>query len=111
MDKGKEGYEIVDYKTGSVPKDRKRVENDLQVPIYVLAAEQLGYSPVAGASYFYIMDGEKIDIEVSDEMKEKAITSVKDSVSEIKKMKFPPKPGMLCSFCDYRTICDYAMMK
>jgi DNA helicase II / ATP-dependent DNA helicase PcrA len=110
MDKTPKGHEIIDYKTGNVPKDRKIVERDLQVPIYVLAAEQMGYTPVTCASYLYLLQGEKIQIPVSDEMKEKAAASVKDTVNEIRKMKFPPKPGMLCSFCDYRTICDYAML-
>lgn len=111
VDEVKGGFEIIDYKTGKVPKDRRKVQQDLQIPIYVLAAEQLKYVPVIAASYLYVEGGEKISIEVTDRMKEEARISVTGTIDEIRKMKFPPKPGMLCSFCDYRNVCDYAMMK
>ncbi|MBN2101002.1 UvrD-helicase domain-containing protein [Candidatus Dojkabacteria bacterium] len=110
MDKTDEGIEIIDYKTGKTPSDIKALKKDLQPAIYVLAAEALYKEPVVGASLLYVEGQKKIDILVDDNLKEKAVKEIKATLEDIRSLKFEPNPGRLCKFCDYRNICDYALV-
>ena len=102
------GYEIIDYKTGNIPKDPRAFEKNLQLPIYVLAVESLKELPVHKVSLLYVESGKKLTAEVTDKMKDASVAEICKTFDTINAMTFPPKPGMLCKFCDYRTICDYA---
>jgi len=108
VDKTKSGLEIIDYKTGRIPKDPKHVEKDLQLPTYVLAMERLQGKKVDKVSLLYVEGGEKISTKVSKGSKEESTKEISRCLAEIKKMKFPPKPGPLCKFCDYKNVCNYA---
>lgn len=108
MDESDEGLEIIDYKTGSVPKNINRAKKNLQIPIYASAVEKLTNKKVKKGSLVYVEDQDVIEVDISDEARNKAIKQVNDTLKEIEKLKFQAEPGMLCKFCDYRNICDYA---
>lgn len=110
VDNTDKGLEIIDYKTGRVPKDPKHIEKDLQLPTYALALEKIQDKKLYQVSLFYIMEGKKLSRKITEEDKKASIESITKSLDEIKKLKFPPKPGPLCKFCDYKNICNYAMI-
>lgn len=105
------GVRIIDYKTGALPRDEGEVKRDLQVPVYVMGIEQAMGVKVLAAEYIYVEGAKRIEIEISPEMREKAVAKIVENVELLRKMNFNAKPGALCRFCDYRTICDYAMME
>jgi RecB family exonuclease len=104
------GIEIVDYKTGSVPKDEKFLDKDQLLIYQAAASEVLGEKP-ALLSYYYLGANQKMsfigtDEEIS-EIKEKII----ETVEEIKKSDFLPKPSLFsCKNCDFKDICEHRIL-
>ncbi len=98
---------IVDYKTGGEKKEAD-MKKDLQLPLYALVAEQkLGYK-VVGAKYVFIEAGKVVDVDVSQERREKAKEKLMETLESIGGKDFTATPGYHCRYCDYNTICEYA---
>jgi DNA helicase-2/ATP-dependent DNA helicase PcrA len=104
------GVEIVDYKTGSVPKDEKYLDKD-QLLIYQLAASEVFGEKPALLSYYYLDANQKMSFigtqEEIGEIKKKII----ETVEEIKKSDFSPKPSLFsCRNCDFKDICEHRII-
>jgi DNA helicase-2/ATP-dependent DNA helicase PcrA len=101
--------EIIDYKTGKV-KSKSNIKKDLQLPLYVLFAEEkLGFK-VVSAKYIFVEHSEVVEVDISEEKKKEARKKVVEIIEEIKKNNFIPTPGYLCKYCDYNSICEDAMV-
>lgn len=98
---------IVDYKTGK-DKNKSDINRDLQLPLYAFFAEEKLGLKVVGAKYIFVVSGNTIDVDVSEERMEVARNSVLDAVEKIRDGKFAPTPGFGCNYCDYRSVCKYA---
>jgi len=98
--------EIIDYKTGS-PKDKLVFDDKRQLLLYKIAAEEALGLKVAKLSFYYLENNSKIRFEAKDKDIEKLQTIIIDTIDEIKQSSFPPKPGMLCSWCDFNNICEF----
>lgn len=101
--------EIIDYKTGKVP-DEKKLKNDIQLSIYALAASsrELFRKNLKDikTSYYFLNTGEKKSyIKTEKEINETKEKIIK-TVSEIRKNDFSPKPGPQCDFCSFKIICE-----
>ncbi len=104
------GVEIVDYKTGSVPKDEKFLDKDQLLIYQAAASEVLGEKP-ALLSYYYLGANQKMSFIGTDEevgeIKEKII----ETIEEIKKSDFSPKPSLFsCKNCDFKDICEHRIL-
>lgn len=108
LDRTDKGLEVIDYKTGKVPSDIHRLKKDLQPALYLLAVEKILGEQVEKASLLYIEGPEKLEIKIDDKLKKDAVDQVTNVLATIKKLEFDPNPGILCKFCDYRGLCDYA---
>lgn len=106
---GRDIVEIIDYKTGKV-REEGAVEDDLQLSLYTIAVEQALNVKVAKASLVFVEHSKQIEANISDENKEAVRERVKRIVAEIRKGNFFAKPNYLCKFCDYRNICESAML-
>lgn len=97
--------EIIDYKTGN-PKDKIAYQDKKQLLIYHLALEEVFKLKVSKLTFHYL-EGQKVSFaaEAKDIIKVKE--EVYEIINEIKKLKFPPNPGFLCDFCDFRQICEF----
>jgi len=101
MDKTKDGYHLIDYKTGRSERD-----DDFQLMAYaILATEALGMPPTK-ASYLYLRSGNYRSFEPNKE----AIGRTKARVIEIAEQiqgekEFPPNPTKMCYYCDYLEFC------
>lgn len=104
------GIEIVDYKTGSVPKDEKYLDKD-QLLIYQAAAgEVLGEKPVL-LSYYYLDENKKMSFLGTDEELGEIKEKIAATIEEIKKSEFPPKPSLFtCKNCDFKDICEHRVL-
>ncbi len=111
LDKVGDDYEIIDYKTGKLKKRKDNLEDNLQLGIYSIALEKVKNIKANKASLIYVESQDKLSVTISEELKERAKEEVIGTLNEIKKLEFPPKPGMLCKFCDYRNVCDYAPLE
>jgi DNA helicase-2/ATP-dependent DNA helicase PcrA len=98
--------EIIDYKTGN-SKTQKEVDNDVQMTIYKMAAEEaLNIKPDA-LSFYYLETGEKISTNRTQKQVDAQKQIIKDVVKGIKEKNFKPNPGQSCRFCPYREICPF----
>jgi DNA helicase II / ATP-dependent DNA helicase PcrA len=99
---------IVDYKTGKV-KDKKAVEDDLQLSLYAIALEQFNEYRVESASLVFVEHNEIVSANVSQKNKDKVKERVIELVGDIRKGLFLAKPNFfMCKFCDYKSICSDA---
>jgi len=110
LDRVPGGLALIDYKTGKVPSNIKAAQKDLQLAIYSLAVEKLKKEKVSKASFVYVESQKVIDVKIDADLRQKALDEIVVTLEEIKNARFEPKPGYLCKFCDYRHICDYAIM-
>jgi len=102
-----DGAEIIDYKTGS-EKDQKEVDKDDQMDFYAIAAkEAFGLNPKK-LTFYFLENSTKVSTTRTQEQLAKRKVEVIETVAEIKKGTFEARPGMLCTWCDYKNICPFA---
>ncbi|MFA6981518.1 MAG: UvrD-helicase domain-containing protein [Patescibacteria group bacterium] len=101
------GVEIIDYKTGE-EKDQKEVDKDDQMDFYAMAArEAFGLEPKK-LTFYFLEKSKKISTTRDQAQLAEKKEEVIKTVGEIKKGAFDPKPGMMCTWCDYKEICPFA---
>ena len=109
MDRRPDGsYELIDYKTGKA-KTQADLREDVQLSLYQMGARESWRLETAAQSYFYVLTGEKVPVEHSEEELERVKTTIAEIAEGIKSQEFEPRPSReVCSFCDYRIICPAA---
>lgn len=104
------GVEIVDYKTGSVPKDEKFLDKDQLLIYQAAASEVLGEKPVL-LSYYYLGENKKMSFLGTDEEVQEIKEKIVETIEEIKKSEFFPKPSLFtCKNCDFKDICEHRII-
>lgn len=110
IDKTNEGYEIIDYKTTKKMPSQEKVDNDLQLSVYLNAflkrypkeAENLDKITV---SLYYLKHGVKLSSTRTKEQLEKTNKLFLDIIAEIEKSSFPANVNPLCDWCGFQNIC------
>jgi putative RecB family exonuclease len=99
------GYEIIDYKTNRRLPPQARVERDLQLSLYHLAAQEIwGIEPERLTLYF-LLPGQRMTTTRSpgaiDDLRRRVAT-VADRIGA---GRFEPRENPLCDWCDYQHLC------
>ncbi|MDO8529770.1 MAG: PD-(D/E)XK nuclease family protein [bacterium] len=110
IDKTEDGYEIIDYKTTKKMPSQEKVDNDLQLSIYLAAflkrypkeAENIDTLKV---SLYYLKHGVKLTSTRTLEQLKKNDELFLDVIHEIEKGKFEARINPLCDWCGYQNIC------
>ncbi len=106
----KNEIEIIDYKTGKKPDQKKSINNS-QLLLYALAANDKNFynkkpEEINLTFYYLTKKIEKISFKknLNDilKFKEKII----EQIEKINQSDFKPKVGSHCDFCPFRLICD-----
>jgi DNA helicase-2/ATP-dependent DNA helicase PcrA len=101
-------YELIDYKTGKA-KTSEELSEDVQLSLYQMGARESWRLETSAQSYFYVLTGEKVPVEHSEEELERVKETVAEIAGGILKQRFEPTPSPdICRFCDYRIICPAA---
>jgi DNA helicase-2/ATP-dependent DNA helicase PcrA len=101
-------YELIDYKTGRA-KTEEELREDVQLSVYQMGARESWGLETSAQSYFYVLTGERVPVEHSDEELDRVRATVSEIAGGILKQRFEPTPSPeICSFCDYRIICPAA---
>lgn len=105
--------EIIDYKTGTLPKDReKTINDDLQLSFYALAATTLKEFPFGRSpeqvklTLYYLEDQKKITTIRTREQLEDAKQKILDYAEQISKSDFKCSGSIFCKTCEYQILCD-----
>jgi DNA helicase II / ATP-dependent DNA helicase PcrA len=101
-------HELIDYKTGE-RKSSEQLESDLQLALYRLAARQAWELESSSASYYYVLDADKVAAPIGADDAERVERTVLEVGEGILGQDFEPRPSpTTCSWCDYRLICPAA---
>jgi DNA helicase II / ATP-dependent DNA helicase PcrA len=101
-------FELIDYKTGRA-KTEQELKEDVQLSVYQMGARESWGLETSAQSYFYVLTGERVPVEHSEEELERVRSTVSDIAGGILKQRFEPTPSPdVCRFCDYRIICPAA---
>ena len=106
---GDDQVEIIDYKTGNLPKSDKQMDLE-QLLIYALACEEVFKEEPALVTYYYIEDNKKFSFQPTEEAKEEIRERVQKTIAEIMRSDFKATPSWKCKFCDFYQICDDRMV-
>lgn len=105
--KGDTRVEIIDYKTGNVPKSRASKSDLDQLVIYAIAVKEVMQLQPEKLTYYYLEEGEKVSRDVSETDVEQTKTLALNLIEKIQSSTFAATPEkMKCSFCDFREICE-----
>ncbi|MEK9151081.1 MAG: PD-(D/E)XK nuclease family protein [Patescibacteria group bacterium] len=110
IDKTPDGYEIIDYKTARKMPSQDKVDNDIQLSIYLKAfldryPKEIDRLDKITVSLYYLKHGVKLS---STRTKEQLVTLEKtflDVIRSIEEEKFDPILSPLCDWCGYQNIC------
>lgn len=99
------GYEIIDYKTNRRLPPQQRIDEDLQLSVYSLAAQEIwGITPERLTLYF-LLPGQRMSTtrtqHDADALREKIATTA----ARIEAEKFEPRENPLCDWCDFQHLC------
>lgn len=99
--------EIIDYKTGQVPKGGKlTADNKQQLQIYDLAVREVfGLEPVT-LSYYYLEGNKKLSFDSDEKILQPLKEQLAQQVQNIRGSDFKATPGFWCKSCDFREICE-----
>jgi putative RecB family exonuclease len=106
IDETANGIKIVDYKTGS-PKDKLLFDDKEQLLIYQKAAADIFAKPVEALAFYYLENNSEMEFVGTAAELEKIGTKIVNTINDINKGEFPPKPSLLCGYCDFKNICEY----
>ena len=96
--------ELIDYKTGK-PRSQKDADGSLQLSVYALAAqEELKLKP-RRLTFYCLSNNQTVHTARTDSDLKALKTRVLTIADQIRQNQFPPTPGFVCKFCDYRPIC------
>lgn len=106
---GKDKIEIVDYKTGKMPEEKKLKKN-MQLAIYALAATDKNFYGKkledVSLSLYYLQENKKISIEKTDKDIHDLKAEIRKIAEEINHHDFKAKPSMMCDFCPFKINCE-----
>lgn len=110
IDKTEEGYEIIDYKTTRKMPSQDKVDNDIQLSIYLKAflnryPKEIDRLDKITVSLYYLKHNVKLS---SKRTLEQLVTLEKtflDVIKLIEEEKFDPILSPLCDWCGYQKIC------
>ena len=98
--------EIIDYKTGK-NKEKLEFKDKRQLILYQLFLADFLQEKVSRLSYYYLESGEKFSFLGTPKEVDKLKLGVMEEIAAIKSRNFAPTPSPLCSFCDFRNICEF----
>lgn len=110
IDKTEDGYEIIDYKTTRKMPSQDKVDNDIQLSIYLKAflhryPKEIDHLDKITVSLYYLKHGVKLSSKRTKEQLENLEKTFLDVIKSIEEEKFDPILSPLCDWCGYQNIC------
>jgi hypothetical protein len=110
IDKTEDGYEIIDYKTTKKMPSQEKVDNDLQLSVYLNAflaryPKEIERLDKVTVSLYYLKHGVKLSSTRTLEQLNASKQLFLDVIAEIEKGVFVPNVTPLCDWCGFQKIC------
>jgi putative RecB family exonuclease len=99
------GYEIIDYKTNRRLPPQQRIDRDLQLSIYHLAAREVWGIEPERLTLYYLLPGQRMTTvrtraDVDDLRRRIGVVA-----ERIVAGRFEPRQNPLCDWCEYQHLC------
>ncbi len=96
--------ELVDYKTGR-PRTESDAEKSLQLSVYALAAKRtLGLTPVR-LTFYNFSSNQPVSTVRTPQQLDQTLNEVREVAGGIRQGHFEAKPGFICRWCDFISLC------
>lgn len=110
IDRTKDGYEIIDYKTTKKMPSQEKVDHDLQLSIYLKAflhryPKEIERLDSITVSLYYLKHGVKLSSKRTKEQLSELDPLFLSVIADIEAGKFDPILSPLCDWCGYQSIC------
>lgn len=110
IDKTEDGYEIIDYKTTKKMPTQEKVDNDLQLSVYLKAflsryPKEVENLDKIKVSLYYLKHGVKLSSTRTLDQLQKSEQLFLDTIKLIESGKFEPAMSPLCDWCGYQNLC------
>jgi len=103
------GVRILDYKSGK-PKEKATLEEQLQLWLYALAAQEVLHLEPRQVSFYYLRKNLELSFDRAPGLLEQTRERVLGTAREILSGRFTPTPSPhLCGRCDFRNLCPASM--
>ncbi len=99
------GYEIVDYKTNRRLPPQSRVDQDLQLSIYHLAAREVWGIEPERLTLYYLLPGQRMTTTRTEADVDALRRRIAVVAERIEAGKFEPRQNPLCGWCEYQAMC------
>lgn len=110
IDRTEDGYEIIDYKTAKKMPSQEKVDNDVQLTIYLQAfldrypAERKNLDKLKVSLYF-VKHGTKLTSTRTEEDLKNIENKFLEVIEKIEESEFEPAINPLCDWCDFQNKC------
>ncbi len=110
IDKTEDSYEIIDYKTTKKMPSQEKVDNDVQLSIYLHAflaryPKEMDNLDKIKVSLYYLKHGVKLSSTRTFEQLKQSEQLFLDTIKIIESGKFEPVMSPLCNWCGYQNRC------
>ncbi|MFA5994641.1 MAG: PD-(D/E)XK nuclease family protein [Parcubacteria group bacterium] len=110
IDKTEDGYEIIDYKTTKKMPSQEKVDNDIQLSVYLQAflaryPKEIEYIDKLTVSLYYLKHGVKLSATRTVEQLKQSEQLFLETIARIEEGGFEPNMNPLCDWCGYQHIC------
>jgi RecB family exonuclease len=99
------GYEIIDYKTNRRLPPQARIDADLQLSVYHLAATQVWGIEPERLTLYYLLPGQRMTTVRTPAHVDELRRRIATVAERIGAGKFEARPNPLCDWCEYRPLC------
>ncbi|TAK96988.1 PD-(D/E)XK nuclease family protein [Patescibacteria group bacterium] len=110
IDKTEDGYEIIDYKTAKKMPSQEKVDNDIQLSVYLKAflhryPKEIDNLQNLKVSLYYLKHGVKLTATRTAEQLQQSEQLFLDVIKLVEGSNFEPRISPLCDWCGYQKMC------
>jgi putative RecB family exonuclease len=99
------GYEIVDYKTNRRLPPQARIDQDLQLSIYHMAAREIWGIEPERLTLYYLLPGQRMTTVRTPRDVDELRRRIGVVAERIEAGMFEPRQNPLCDWCEYQALC------
>ena len=99
------GYEIIDYKTNRRLPPQSRIDADLQLSVYHLAAREVWGIEPERLTLHYLLPGQRMSTTRTSADVDELRRRIATVAERVDAGKFEPRPNPLCDWCEYQALC------
>jgi putative RecB family exonuclease len=99
------GYEVIDYKTNRRLPPQGRIDADLQLSVYWLAAREIWGIEPERLTLYYLLPGQRMSTTRSPGDADDLRRRIATVAERIAAGKFEPRDNPLCNWCEFQPIC------